>query len=263
MRFARGWTPALVGGVFLIVTVVGIGLAAWSMPALPDSALAGSTVDGDTEFGFENVAAERGFEYTATDDTETTVGNSRGGVYVTDFNNDGQADLLATGGEQPVLFENTGGQYEHSDSLPAELTPTGALFFDYDNDGWEDLLVFEWDSSPTFFENEEGTFEQREVGFDEGLTVSNAATTLDYDYDCGSLVEAVRDRFGREWDCPDCDGDLEILQRGGLLAGCEHYPDCETGFAIPQGTVVGECDCGLPRFETASGERCLDTGCGT
>jgi DNA topoisomerase-1 len=25
--------------------------------------------------------------------------------------------------------------------------------------------------------------------------------------------------------------------------------------------VTGECDCGLPRFETASGEQCLDTGC--
>ena len=81
------------------------------------------------------------------------------------------------------------------------------------------------------------------------------------DYDCGSLIDAVRDRFDREWDCPACDGDLEILQRGGLLAGCEHYPDCETGFAIPDGTVVGECDCGLPRFETGSGERCLDTSC--
>ena len=81
------------------------------------------------------------------------------------------------------------------------------------------------------------------------------------DYDCGSLVEAVRERFGGEWDCPNCDGDLEILQRGGLLAGCERYPDCETGFAVPDGTVLSECDCGLPRFETGSGDRCLDTGC--
>lgn len=81
------------------------------------------------------------------------------------------------------------------------------------------------------------------------------------EYDCGSLLEAVRARFDREWDCPDCDGDLEILRRGGIIAGCERYPDCETGFAIPDGTVAGECDCGLPRFETAGGERCLDSGC--
>jgi len=81
------------------------------------------------------------------------------------------------------------------------------------------------------------------------------------DYDCGSLLEAVRGEFEGAWDCPDCGGDLAVLQRGGLLAGCERYPDCETGFNIPDGVVTGECDCGLPRFETASGERCLDTGC--
>jgi DNA topoisomerase-1 len=87
--------------------------------------------------------------------------------------------------------------------------------------------------------------------------------TLDLclDRDCGSLLAAVRERFDREWDCPDCGGDLEVLRRGGLLAGCERYPDCETGFGIPEGLVVGECDCGLPRFRTAGGERCLDTGC--
>ena len=81
------------------------------------------------------------------------------------------------------------------------------------------------------------------------------------DYDCGSLLEAVRGAFDREWDCPACGADLEILQRGGLLAGCERYPDCETGYGLPDGLVVGECDCGLPRFETAGGERCLDAGC--
>ncbi|MFQ3319327.1 MAG: DNA topoisomerase-1 [Natronomonas sp.] len=81
------------------------------------------------------------------------------------------------------------------------------------------------------------------------------------DYDCGSLLDAVSDAFDRAWDCPNCDGELEILRRGGLIAGCENYPECDTGFGIPDGTAVGECDCGLPRFETTSGERCLDTGC--
>jgi DNA topoisomerase-1 len=80
------------------------------------------------------------------------------------------------------------------------------------------------------------------------------------DYECESLLEAVRAAFGGEWDCP-CGGSLEIIRRGGLLAGCEHYPDCETAFSIPDGTVVGDCECGLPAFETAGGRRCLDTGC--
>jgi DNA topoisomerase-1 len=82
------------------------------------------------------------------------------------------------------------------------------------------------------------------------------------DYECGSLLDAVSERFDRAWDCPNCDGDLRVLRRGGLIAGCENYPDCDTGFSIPDGTISEPCDCGLPRFETASGKRCLDSGCG-
>jgi DNA topoisomerase I len=85
------------------------------------------------------------------------------------------------------------------------------------------------------------------------------------DRQCESLDEAVREAFDREWDCPepDCDSDLRILCRGGLIAGCEHYPDCETGFAMPTGVVDGQCSCGLPTFETATGTRCLDATCKT
>ncbi len=78
---------------------------------------------------------------------------------------------------------------------------------------------------------------------------------------CDSLDERVRERFDREWDCPDCGGALRVLRRGGLLLGCENYPDCETGFSFPTGECVGDCDCGLPVFETASGTRCLDREC--
>ena len=87
------------------------------------------------------------------------------------------------------------------------------------------------------------------------------AFELCLDYECESLLAAVEARFDREWDCPACGDALEILRRGGLIAGCENYPNCETGFAVPDGTLVGECDCGLPVFETASGRRCLDSGC--
>ncbi|WP_254521517.1 DUF91 domain-containing protein [Natrinema caseinilyticum] len=80
---------------------------------------------------------------------------------------------------------------------------------------------------------------------------------------CESLDAAVSRAFDRQWACPEseCDGDLRILRRGGLIAGCEHYPDCDTGFAVPAGVVDGECGCGLPTFETARGTRCLDTSC--
>lgn len=81
------------------------------------------------------------------------------------------------------------------------------------------------------------------------------------DRDCESLDERVRSAFDRQWGCPDCDGDLRVLRRGGLILGCENYPDCETGFTFPEGVHDGACACGLPAFETASGRRCLDTGC--
>ena len=87
------------------------------------------------------------------------------------------------------------------------------------------------------------------------------AFELCVDYECESLTDAVTERFDSEWSCPACDGDLEILRRGGLIAGCEQYPDCETGFAVPDGTVIGECECGLPTFDTSAGSRCLDSGC--
>lgn len=81
------------------------------------------------------------------------------------------------------------------------------------------------------------------------------------DRSCDPLDERVTATFDREWDCPDCGEDLRILRKGGLLAGCDGYPECETAFSLPNGVVVDECDCGLPQFETASGRRCLDSTC--
>ena len=82
------------------------------------------------------------------------------------------------------------------------------------------------------------------------------------DWDCESLDERVRRAFDREWDCPDCGADLRVLRRGGLVLGCDRYPDCETAFAFPEGVHDGTCACGLPAFESSSGRRCLDATCG-
>jgi len=81
------------------------------------------------------------------------------------------------------------------------------------------------------------------------------------DRECDPLDERVRERFDRAVDCPACGDDLRVLRRGGLVLGCENYPDCETSFAIPEGVHDGSCGCGLPAFETANGRRCLDGAC--
>jgi len=82
------------------------------------------------------------------------------------------------------------------------------------------------------------------------------------DRECESLDDRVRAAFDREWECRECGGDLRVLRRGGLLLGCENYPDCETGYGFPAGIHDGDCACGLPAFDTATGRRCLDSGCG-
>ncbi len=81
------------------------------------------------------------------------------------------------------------------------------------------------------------------------------------DRSCESLDEAVTGAFDRAWDCPECGSDLRTLRRGGLIAGCDAHPDCETAFAVPEGVVAGTCGCGLPVFRTPRGVRCLDSTC--
>lgn len=89
-----------------------------------------------------------------------------------------------------------------------------------------------------------------------------AALACCVDRECESMDDLVRERFDGAWDCPACGSPLRILRRGGLIAGCGAYPDCETAFAIPAGIHVGTCGvCGLPAFGTGSGRRCLDASC--
>lgn len=87
------------------------------------------------------------------------------------------------------------------------------------------------------------------------------AIDLCLDRTCEPLVDAVADQFDREWNCPDCGDDLRVLRRGGILVGCDAYPDCDTAFSLPVGTITDDCACGLPVFDTGSGRRCLDPSC--
>jgi DNA topoisomerase-1 len=85
-----------------------------------------------------------------------------------------------------------------------------------------------------------------------------AAFEVCLDRECESLDDRVRDRFDGAWRCPDCDAALAIRRERGLRAVC---PDCERSHVLPTGTVADECGCGLPRFETSDGRRCLDPAC--
>ncbi|MFB6135272.1 MAG: CRTAC1 family protein [Halobacteriaceae archaeon] len=134
---------------------------------------------------FVEVSWEAGLDYAVASDQPVRRG---GAVYVTDFNDDGWPDVLTLGGVSPALFENTGGEFERSGALPSEpfrgRYMLSALAFDYDNDGWEDLLFVPIRGEPIFLENVGGEFERRDVGLDVGPLVNSfSSTTADYDRD--------------------------------------------------------------------------------
>lgn len=147
------------------------------------------TIDGASsaeprELAFSEVSSRVGFEYTPLGGW---VGNGHSGVYVTDFDNDLWPDVLAVGGEEPVLFRNDEGSFRQSTALPdIDRQIISALFFDHDNDGWEDLLLLAENDTPVFLENTGGEFVVRDRGFDDELTRPVGATAADYDRD-GSL----------------------------------------------------------------------------
>ncbi len=74
---------------------------------------------------------------------------------------------------------------------------------------------------------------------------------------CEPLEDTVAAAFDRVWSCPDCGEDLRVRRRGGLLLGCEAYPDCEWSRSIPHEPFDDECPCGLPTLS----DGCLNEQC--
>jgi outer membrane lipoprotein-sorting protein len=161
--------------VFVTIVLVASGSLLWVTIGIDDGE--------EPDQQFEAVGARMGIDYVGTADKRATFGNGRAGVYVLDFDRDSRPDVLAIGGDGPVLFENTGGRFDRRSLSAVDNNPKSALVFDYDNDGWQDLLFLPVQGEPTFFENDRGTFAAREVGFDREIHIGMAATAGDYDAD--------------------------------------------------------------------------------
>ena len=122
-----------------------------------------------------------------------------------DYDNDGDQDLYLTDISGPNhLWRNEGdGTFVESplqdDVALADIRTGGALWFDYDNDGWKDLYVLNWGAN-VLFRNVQGTgFVAVTAGVeDEGRGYT--ASVGDYDGD-GWL-----DMYVANWGCPDCPG---------------------------------------------------------
>lgn len=124
-----------------------------------------------------------------------------------DYDNDGHVDLYLTGNLDPnVLLHNEGdGSFRPAPFTQqlalAQLPSGGALWADYDNDGWRDLFVLN-DGPNTLWRNLAG------AGFEDvtaraglgGEAKSSSAAWADYDGD-GWL-----DLYVANWSCfPECD----------------------------------------------------------
>src|SRR5262249_39264366 len=117
-------------------------------------------------------------------------------VSVVDYDRDGWADIYVTNsgeGSRNALYRNLGdGRFR---DVAPELgiadvnalgtgVSTGAVWGDYDNDGYEDLFLYKW-GRPELFHNDAGKHFSR-VSEQAGLPAwvnANTATWLDYDGD--------------------------------------------------------------------------------
>ncbi len=188
--------------------VLTVSLAA--VYALNQQTTAGARIDAeagaDTRFGFSLVesAASLGIDFRHEGPTFDArlahimpqVASTGAAVAVADFDRDGWQDFYVTNSaedSQNRLYRNNG------DGTFADVAPAlgladvnrrgtgvsmGAVWADYDNDGWEDLFLYKY-GRPELFRSDAGKGFVA-VGAGAGLPAwvnANAATWLDYDRD--------------------------------------------------------------------------------
>lgn len=152
-------------------------------------------------FYFEEVAKKSGVEFThlapkldsKLDNIMPQIASMGAGVSVVDFDKDGWNDIYLTnsgeGSFNALYRNNKDGSFTDvaKDLGVADLNKTGvsmgAVWGDYDNDGFEDLLVYKWGKTELFKNNEGKNFTKVETANFPDWANINSAIWFDYDRD--------------------------------------------------------------------------------
>jgi enediyne biosynthesis protein E4 len=178
-------------------------------------------VCAQTNFIFADISKQAGINAThravwepnTTQEGYLAIGQAWG-----DYNNDGWIDLYVTGNlDDNVLYKNnsdgTFSVSEYQDQVQlSESQSGGAIFADYDNDGWQDLYVLNFGKNILFHNNAgQGFTDATDVAGVGDTGKGESATWGDYDSD-GFL-----DLYVVNWAClPECGAEIFQLYRDRL-----------------------------------------------
>ncbi|MGI9055297.1 MAG: CRTAC1 family protein [Pyrinomonadaceae bacterium] len=182
---------------------------------------AGSNVDRETamkRYGlyFEEVAKQTGVDFThrapkldpKLDNIMPQIASMGAGVAITDFDKDGWNDIYLTNsgeGSFNALYKNNqdGSFTDVAKDLgiadinkPETGVSMGAVWGDFDNDGFEDLLVYKWGKTELFKNNQGQNFSRIE---DAGFPVwANINSAIWSDFDRDGLLDIFLGGYFRE-----------------------------------------------------------------
>ena len=171
-----------------------IFVVAWAQDVEGDETTKSKLYRNNNDGSFTDVTVEVGLDnlHPVIDEIEEFFGliGEKHGVSWGDYNNDGFPDIVFTHSSKLQLFINQNGVFTEV-TEGAGLTQfsdcrhTGATWFDYNNDGFLDLYVNDWDACETnslYLNNTNGTFTNVTVETymqDTGITASYMAIPFD------------------------------------------------------------------------------------